>query len=231
MKVWYIDGSPYARIIRATLLEFGVEHDAIELPGYPPGGVEEISPALQVPVLETEPGNRLFGSELIRSYVHETHGRAGDLAPALSRPEARWHDLQVLTAIQSLTAGLVTYFHFNWANYSVPPENPLGSDPVARELVRADALLDWLEEQAGPEGFRPDGFSAQDMALAAVILWTEARDPVDWRGRPRLERIVERADARDSFQRTAPRPWPDSPKGRLETANPRAARPDRCSED
>lgn len=31
LKVWYIDGSPFARIVRATLIEFDVAHEAIEL--------------------------------------------------------------------------------------------------------------------------------------------------------------------------------------------------------
>jgi len=217
VTVWYIDGSPYARIIRATLVEFGVEHRAVELEGYPPAGVAELSPAWQVPVIE-DGGRRLFGSSLIREYLHETYGTGRNGYPArLTRPEHRWRDAQVLTAIQTLTDSLVHAFHSRWAGIGPVGENRLGAVPAEREMARAVSLLDWLEDEAGEDGFWPTdpaggGFAPADMALAAAILWTEAREEIPWRGRPRLERIVARLDARDSFRRTAPRPWPGSPK-------------------
>ena len=212
MKLWYIDGSPYARIIRATLIEFGLAHEAIELEGFPPMGIAELSPALQVPVLETG-GRRMFGSALIREYLHARQdGSHTDYPASLARPGSHWDDLQVLTAIQTLTDALVAHFHIRWAGFGSVARNRLGVDPVSREMVRALSLLDWLEELATDDGFWPGVFSPADMALAAALLWTEAREEIGWRGRPRLERIVARADVRASFLHTAPRPWRGSPK-------------------
>jgi glutathione S-transferase len=218
MRVWYIDGSPYARIIRATLIELGVAHEAIELASYPPAGIAELTPALQVPVLE-DGGRRLFGSSLIREYLHATYAD-GAYPAALVRDGHRWGDAQVLTAITSLTESLVHYFHSKWAGVGPTGENRLGVDPAERDMERAISLLDWLEGEAGPDGFWPGVFSPADMALSAAVLWTEAREEIAWRrssdrGRPKLERIVAQADARESFRRTAPRPWSGSPKGVL----------------
>lgn len=220
VRVWYIDGSPYARIIRATLIEFGVAHEAIELESYPPAGIHELTPALQVPVLD-DCGRRLFGSGLIREYLHATFGASGGTYTAsLTRPGHRWDDLQLLTAINTLTDALVHHFHSKWAGLGVTGRNRLGVVPAEREMERALALLDWLEDRADPDGFWTGLFSPADMALAAAILWTEAREEISWRRRPKLERIVALADSRESFARTAPRPWSGSPKAR--TAGTRA---------
>jgi len=212
-RVYYIDGSPFARIVRASLIEFEVPHEAVALRGYPPEGIAALSPALQVPVLEEEDGARYFDSELIRAFIHNVHARRieGRLAPELTRAEHHWKDLQVLTAIRTLTEALVLYFHARWAGLGPVGENRLGCDMIGREMERAQALLDWLEAEAGQTGFREDGFSAPDLALAAALLWTEAREAVAWRGRARLEAIVARAATRESVRRTAPRPWPGAP--------------------
>ena len=184
IRVWYIDGSPYARIIRATLIEFGLAHEAIELASYPPAGIAQLSPAWQVPVLEVE-GRKLFGSSLIRQYLHETHGagapaNAGGCSMALTRDDHRWGDAQVLTGITSLTEALVHFFHSKWAGIGPRGENRLGVDPAERDMARALSLLDWLEAEAGPDGFWPATasgvFAPADMALSAAILWTEARE-------------------------------------------------------
>lgn len=160
---------------------------------------------------------RLFGSSLIRDYLHRTYGRGtGDYPANLTRPKYHWEDLQVLTAIETMTNALVHYFHARWAGVTQHGENRLGGVDIAgREMARALSLLDWLEDQAGKEGFWPETVSPADMALAAALLWTEAREEIPWRGRPKLELIVETMDARESMKQTAPRPWPDSPKGRL----------------
>ena len=214
LTVWYIDGSPFARIIRATLIEFGIEHRAVELASYPPAGIADLTPAWQVPVIEDN-GRRLFGSSLIRDYLHQTYGTdAGGISARLTRAEHHWQDAQVLTAVETLTASLVHNFHARWAGVRQAGENRLGGVDIAeREMARAVSLLDWLEDQAGGDGFWPGALAPTDMALAAAILWTEAREEIPWRGRPRLERIVARLDARDSFRKTAPQPWPGSPKG------------------
>ncbi len=223
LTIWYIDGSPFARIIRATLIEFGVDHQAVKLASYPPAGIAELTPAWQVPVIEDDliegRDRRLFGSSLIRDYLHQTYGTdAGGYSARLTRESDHWRDAQVLTAIETLTNALVHNFHARWAGVRQEGENRLGGVDIAeREMARAMSLLDWLEDQAVEDGFWPGAVSPADMALAAALLWTEAREEIAWRGRHRLERIVERMDMRESFQKTAPRPWPGSPKGGAQT--------------
>lgn len=211
LRLHYIDPSPYARIVRASLIEFGVAHEAVALDYYPPVGVERLSPALQVPVLEIGE-TRMFGSALIREWVHATHGRevALGLSPELTRAGRHWADAQILTAIETLTDALVVYFHARWAGLDQVGRNRLGGDMIGREMERAVSLLDWLEAEAEtPAGFREGGVSAPDLALAAALLWTEAREPIAWaEGRPHLAGIVDAVGERESFRLTAPTPWP-----------------------
>ncbi|MEM9146328.1 MAG: glutathione S-transferase N-terminal domain-containing protein [Pseudomonadota bacterium] len=207
-RIHFIDGSPFARAMRATLIEFDIPHEAARIEGFPPRGIEDLTPALQVPVLET-PTGPLFGTALIRSYLHAEHGRPGALSPVLTRAERHWHDAQVLTAIDALTDALALHFHLKWAGLEPVGENRLGCDMAAREMERATALLDWLEAAAeAPEAIRADGLSSADLSLAAAVLWTEAREPIPWaEGRPKLAAIAARVGARNSFLATAPTPW------------------------
>jgi len=211
LKLWYIDGSPFARILRVTLLELGLEHEAIEIEGFPPKGIAAINPALQVPAL-ADGGRSMFGSDLIRRYLYETCGvDRGDFAGTLVRPGRQWEDLQVLLAIQAMTDAVVVHHYSVWAGVGPVGPNKLGLDPAARNMERAMSLLDWLEGEACEDGFWPGACSAADVALGCAIFWTESRRPIAWRGRPRLERIVARMGERDSFRRTTPRHWSPDP--------------------
>jgi hypothetical protein len=76
-----------------------------------------------------------------------------------------------------------------------------------RELERVYNLLDWLERDASPTGFRPGSFSLQDIWLISAIGWTEARIKIQWRSRPRLESIIEQFAERPSILATIPSAW------------------------
>lgn len=206
LKLWYLDGSPFARITRATLIEFGIPHDAVELTGFPPQGIEDLSPAWQVPILEHD-GQRLFGTDLIRRYLHDVHGPASaELSRSLARPDRRWHDLQTLGAVQSMTEAIVSHHYALWSGTPPLDGGKLGVDPAQRNMARALSLLDWLEARIEGDWFWGQRFSAADLALGAAILWTEAREPIDWRGRPAVERVVARCAQRPSMIATAPKP-------------------------
>jgi len=207
-RVHYIDGSPPARIVRATMLEFRVPFEAVLIRGFPPAGVERLNPAMQVPVLET-PVGPLFGSDVIRRYLHSEHGRQGAYSPVLTRAERHWHDLTVLSAADTLQEALGLHFHMKWAGCEQQGVGRLGVDIAEREMARAVSILDWLEQQAEAEdSFRPGTLSAPDFAVAASVLWTEAREPIPWaEGRPRLAAIAARVAERESFRETAPTPW------------------------
>jgi glutathione S-transferase len=95
-----------------------------------------------------------------------------------------------------------------WAGLVPGGHNVLGYDPAERHMERVFRTLDWLEAKASASGFIPDLLSVQDIALSCLILWMEARGGLAWRGRPNLEAVVARCEARSSFIATAPQPWP-----------------------
>ena len=79
MTLYYIPGSPFARLVRIVALELGVPHALIAETEFPPRRVEALNPAMQVPTLVD--GDRvLFGTRLIVEYLMAT-------APAGGRPD------------------------------------------------------------------------------------------------------------------------------------------------
>ena len=200
-----MDGSPFARIIRATVLEFGFPHKAIEVDFPLPAEFAKISPALQVPVLEHN-RRRLFGTEVIRAYLHALPNN-GDLAQTLTRTDHHWDDLQVLSAIHAMGEAVVLHNYADWAGMKAVGRNLLGFVPGTRSRQRALSLLDWLDDRVDGDGFWSGAFCAADLALTCLLLWTDSRAPLPWRGRPGLEALVARVELRPSLRATAPRDW------------------------
>jgi glutathione S-transferase len=94
-----------------------------------------------------------------------------------------------------------------WAGLGPVARNALGFNPAERNMERVYRTLDWLEKQACKDGFWPTEISVQDVVLACLILWSEARGAIAWRGRRKLEKIVANLKDRPSFAETAPLPW------------------------
>jgi glutathione S-transferase len=98
-----------------------------------------------------------------------------------------------------------------WTGVEHRSDAAIPLDLARREYERMHRLLDWLECEASATGFIPDVFSLQDVWLISTIAWTEARIAVQWRGRPKLEAIVQRHANRESIRTTAPPDWrPDA---------------------
>ncbi len=215
LQLYYLPGSPFARIARSLVLEMRLDCLQIEDQGYPPQQVAEINPAMQVPTL-IDKERRLFGTRLIADYLFHlgTDLERSETPPLASAPlggEDPWRDDQVLTALDALLSSLVTRSYLIWTKAAHQPGADIPLDMAARELKRSLSLLDWLEEEATAEGFLPGCLSLQDIWLIATLEWTEARIPIPWRARPCLEAIHARYYDRESLRATRPTPWqPDS---------------------
>lgn len=210
MQLYFSDGSPYARVARILISEAGLAVEPVRETQFPPQRVSAVNPALQVPALDTG-SRRLFGTRLIAEYLLSLpRDGAGAEAPPLAaapvRPEDPWQDAQVLTALETLLGSLVLRSYLVWTGAEHRPDAAIPLDLAERELERSLSLLDWLEAAAGPEGFLPGSFSLQDIWLVATLEWTEARLPVPWRGRPRLEALLARYRDRPSVAGTRPAP-------------------------
>jgi glutathione S-transferase len=210
MILYFIQGSPFARMARILLREFSIacaEEEIREFP--PPPSFFDINPLGQVPVLE-DCGKRFFPTGVVLAHILDTasdRGSTGDLSRKLVRDRFRCEDQQLLAVLLAMSDMLAAAKYQLWAGLDAVQENSLGFNPADRNMERVYRTLDWLEKRATDQGFWPGTISAQDVVLACIMLWSEARGAIAWRGRPRLESIVARLAERPSFAATVPLPW------------------------
>ena len=204
MKLYYSEGSPFARKVRIVLAEKGLAFESDIANGL--RTPETIAtPTLAVPVLE-DGTLRLWESDLIADYLLRTYPAArpgatasGEppLSPWLARPEQHWQDMATLATIATCASSIVNLRMM--ASDGITPAN---SDYLARQKARAERCLDWLETTVTGEGFVPGWFSILDIAFICPMLFCEARDIMAWRGRRKLEALVERHRNRPSLLAT-----------------------------
>lgn len=207
-KLYFSNGSPYARKIRIILLEKGLEFDAdINDAIRPIEEIEPLNPALQVPILEDN-GRRLFGSNLIMSYLFDTypgseHLSAPSLAPTITRPECHWEDSLILTVIESMADSIANVRLLEGVDEASVPY-------VGRQRYRISSCLNWLEQRISGEGFWPGTFSVMDINLMCPLLYGEKRKIFDFRtGKwPRITELIDQLQDRQSVASTPVNEWP-----------------------
>jgi glutathione S-transferase len=207
MELHYIDGSPFARIVRVLAREHAVSWKETEIVEFPPSeNFLELNPLGQVPLLVAN-GQTYFPTRIVVDVLLSNVAGAGArVAASVSRPDHRVEDEQNLAVILAMGDALAAHHYSRWAGMGPVERNQLGFDPAERNMVRVYRTLDWLEVRMGATGFQPDLVSVQDIALACFILWTESRGPIDWHGRPKIEALIEELETRPSFKKTVPRP-------------------------
>ena len=132
-------------------------------------------PEKEVPVLQDGP-HKLWESDLIVDYLLRTYpeaaARSADvpkLAPWLARPDRHWHDMTVLATIATCASSIVNLRLM--ASDGITPDN---SDYLARQRVRVERCLDWLDGEASEEGFAPGWFSIMDIAFICPMAFADA---------------------------------------------------------
>jgi len=205
VKLFYSNGSPFARKVRIVLIEKGLVFESDISDGGRP--IDEApAPTLAIPVLE-DGDLRLWESDVIVDYLMRTYPQAtqpaGDLPlmPGLTRPDQHWHDMMTLATISTCGNSIVNLRAMQ--GDGITPDN---SDYMDRQKTRAERCLDWLEMRVTPEGFAAGWFSVMDIAFICVMSYCEGRDVMPWRGRPRLEALYDGSQSRPSVAAT-PIPW------------------------
>jgi glutathione S-transferase len=200
MKLYFSNGSPFARKVRIVLAEKGLAYEADLDNGLRPTDAAP-GPTLAVPVLE-DGAVRLWESDLIvdyllRTYPAATGGGQPPLSPSLARPEHHWRDMTVLATVATCATSIV-----NLRLMGGDGLTPGNSGYLARQKTRVERCLDWLEAEVTDDGFAPGWFSIMDIALICPLLFCEARGVMAWRGRRKLEALVERHQQRPSLLAT-----------------------------
>lgn len=213
LRLLVTGGSPYSRKVRIVLAEKGVEFDQhVQSASKRPLEVfSKQNPNLAVPVL-IDGDMTIFESNLIIEYLldkfpGENSSQWGvPLAQRMTRPDHHWHDAKVLATLEAM-ADIIVNMKFYLSSGVDVAKVAYGR----RQQTRFETCLDWLETQATVEGFIPGLFSVQDINLICPLTYLDARgeilkDTLEWRGRPRLEAIMERYRQRPSVASTMPGP-------------------------
>jgi len=203
-KLYHSEFSPYARRVLILLLEKGIEHDR-EKHQFARGFAElsKINPCLLLPVF-VDGDIHLWGSNLIVEYLLQAYPNAPagspmpPLAQTMTRPEHHWRDSKILATLETMTDSIMNLRQMKMSGVEW--------DQVAylrRQRHRIDLCLDWLNEQATPEGFAPGAFSIMDINLICALGNIDIHKSFEWRGRPALEAIAARYEQRPSVASTA----------------------------
>ena len=191
----YLPGSPFARMARVLVREWSLAVGEEEVPFPPPPGWFDVNPLGQVPVLRIG-GETVFPTLLVLERLWDMAGRP----EAAYRPERdRQRLLVTLQAGDALTAAL----YQGWTGLRPVAPNHIGYDPAQRNLDRFARTLAWLESRPRDAA----GIDLPDLALACLILWSEARGGPARPTHPQLDRVVERLERRPSFAATRPGAW------------------------
>ncbi|HKY95817.1 MAG TPA: hypothetical protein VJL84_10960 [Kiloniellales bacterium] len=194
----FLSGSPFARMGRVLVREWSLPVAEVEL-GFPlPENWFEQNPLGQVPVL-TLSGERIFPTFLILERLWELAGR-----PAVAYAPER--DRQILLTTLQAGDALAAAAYIKWTGLGPVGPNHIGFELAPRHYERAYATLAWLAELRRLGRLR-DGITLPGVALAALVLWADAREGLDWRRHPELAALVDPLAARASFQGTKPRAW------------------------
>ena len=192
-KLYFSNGSPFARRVRIVLEEKALEYDQDIFDALRPiDQIKEITPTLQVPVLQ-DAGRTLWSSDLIIVYLFEnypecnSHYMERPLASSVFRSTFRWEDQLLLETISTLADSIVNLRLMRSGR----------NDPTLtyldRQVYRIKTCLDWLEERVTPSGFWPGTFSVMDISLLCPLLYGESRGVFQYRD-GRWPKIVEMID-------------------------------------
>ena len=199
----FTTGSPFARAVRITLDELGLEYERREEITTP--SVEDraqSSPTLQVPTL-WDGDVRLWESSLIVEYLLSTYTPVGKvelpLYNAVGRPDEQWKDRLVLSTIQTLGAAGTTISQMKWGGIAFEDHEYL-----QRSADRVPYLMSWLEDEIDKtgNGFIPDFLSGQDIFLACHLEFISNRplglDPMI-ENYPKISELITILRQRKSF--------------------------------
>lgn len=205
-KLYFSPWSPYTRKVRVMLAEKGLVFalEKILTDRFPAGYAATVNPCGRVPALDDN-GVVLFESNVILDYLLLTYPRTPQtpghppLVETLVRADRRWEDTETLVAIETMLNSGLTMLRFGTLS-------GVDKDPayLEREHKRVDAILDWLEQRATPQGFVPGWFSVLDLNLVVTLQWLDFRKLHDWRGRPNIEKLIDFHQRRPTFPPTHP---------------------------
>ena len=196
MQLFYVPGSPYARMVRIALIETGLDAvtrmQEVTLRD-PASGLLPFNPVGRVPSLRLDDGTVLSETLLILPYLDRLHQRRPIMPAAPDRLASMARAIGMLDGIAV------------WNRELRRPPEERSPSVLALETTRANRTADALDRDVtdGRYGGEMDGAV---IALGCALGYCERRHTVwHWRqGRPALAAWFDQTSATTMFQATIP---------------------------
>jgi glutathione S-transferase len=201
MKLYASANSSFARKIRIMLLEKAVEHDLLLINLWEPNDLHAINPLAKVPALQLDDGRVLVSSPLIADYVDAKHPLPRFIPEDLEdRTEVRRWEALADGVMEAVSAVMYEQrFH---------EEGKRSHLWFERQQKKWQSALRMLESMLGDRAWCVgDRMTLADIALASHIGFIQLRVPqyCPKDAYPRLTRLWQTMEQRDSFRQTAPK--------------------------
>lgn len=200
MKLYASAASSFARKIRVMLLEKGVQHELELVNLWEPNRLHQVNPLGKVPALKLDDGRVLVSSPLIADFVDGRYPNPRLIPEEFeARIEARrWEAL----ADGSMDAVSATLYEMRFHDEAKRSE--VWMDRQRNKFLSGFKTLEaMLGDRRWCVG---DGMSLADISIACHLGFINLRVPhyFPQDRYPRLTRLWESMEERDSFRRTAP---------------------------
>jgi glutathione S-transferase len=202
MRLYYSPGSPYARKVRVTAMETGLDKkiDMVNVtltPVAPNADVDKHNPIGKIPALSVK-GMDLFDSPVICEYLDNQHKRR-KLLPRKGRD--RW----VALRLQAMGDGLLDAAILTRYESSLRPEDKRWGDWVSGQMKKVDGVLAQLEAEAKSLKGKP---TIGTISVGCALGYLDFRfADHDWRGKhPKLAKWYATFSKLPSMKATAPPP-------------------------
>jgi len=198
MKLYASTTSPYARKVRITLIEHGLDHEFIaESPADPNSHTAQLNPLGKVPLLQRDDGEVLFNSPMIVEYLD---GLAENpLIPSAADQRwqvQRWH---------ALGDGIVDAVVARMLEGRRDGDKQDTAFIAKQERKVAASLVFASEHLSGGEYLFGEQLTMADIALAVALDYIDLRYSHDWRKTcSRLTQWHGTINQRPSFLKTVP---------------------------
>ncbi len=202
MKLYYSPASPYARKVRITALETGLDKkiemvNVVLTPVAPNADVDKHNPIGKIPALSVK-GMDLFDSPVICEYLDSQH-KGRRLLPRKGRD--RW----VALRLQAMGDGLLDAALLARYEGFLRPEDKRWGDWIKGQMKKIDGVLDQLEAEAKSLKGK---LTLGTISVICALGYLDYRFPNhDWRGKhPKLGKWFASMSKHSSVKSTVPPP-------------------------
>jgi glutathione S-transferase len=202
MRLYYSPGSPYARKVRVTAMETGLDKkiDMVNVtltPVAPNADVDKHNPIGKIPALSVK-GMDLFDSPVICEYLDNQHKRR-KLLPRKGRD--RW----VALRLQAMGDGLLDAAILTRYENALRPEDKRWADWTSGQMKKVDGVLAQLEAEAKSLKGKP---TIGTISVGCALGYLDFRfADHDWRSRhPKLAKWYAAFSKLPSMKATVPPP-------------------------